>query len=242
MTSILLVAAVLFVIIVVFAIIMFIAAKRSSAANRKMVENMRLQSRYMDNTEAFCQQTGEMIDSIEAAIAEGSIAGNDEAYLAKCGEILTLMHGGDSVSEAVIADKKFLCQELGIQFIDEIRRLPEAGQMDEMDLVSILGNLLDNAIEAAKQVEDDDRFVKCESNIDRNVWRLTITNSKRSDIKISGGNMPTTKADKANHGLGTRIVRTAVGKYHGQIRFNDDKDEFAVRVKIMLKIEYMDNM
>ena len=49
---------------------------------------------------------------------------------------------------AAVNRKKSKCETLGIRFIDEIRTLPENGTIKEIDIISLMGNLIDNAIEA----------------------------------------------------------------------------------------------
>ena len=94
----------------------------------------------------------------------------------------------------------------------------------EIDLVGVLYNLLDNAIEANERIAEG--FVR---GIELNLWK----DEKEIKIWVKNRIMPgekvdfrTRKADKEIHGYGIGIIEKIVQKYHGkkEITFNQEEN------------------
>lgn len=98
------------------------------------------------------------------------------------------------------------------------------------DLCIILGNSLDNAIEAAEKVKENsiiDFFMKYE----KEALSIVIKNSYDGIIKKDKNNRLTTvKPDKENHGIGIKTMERAVEKYNGSLIFEQEKYFFITKV------------
>ena len=95
--------------------------------------------------------------------------------------------------------------------------IPEQLRLRSFDLNVLLGNLLDNAIDASVQTED--KKLKITIKLDKGILFLNICNSCQ---RIADGRrdfLETTKEDKGNHGIGLKNVRRIVKKYHGDLAF-----------------------
>lgn len=114
--------------------------------------------------------------------------------------------------------------------------LPEELLFDYIDLSIIIGNLLDNAIEACMLVgpnlkKEIELFIAEEDN---NLI-IGIVNSKSSSVRVNIGNILerfTTKEDKLNHGLGLKNVGYVVNKYKGSMDIDDLGNQFSVRISL----------
>lgn len=123
-------------------------------------------------------------------------------------------------------------QELAVVNADV--RLPgEVGHA--FDINVILGNLLENAIDAAAQTEEKRLDFRME--LAQGFLRLQIENSYDGKVKQDGGRLLTTKADQGPHGIGLENVRKIVGKYDGKMEIHPGGDRFCV-----LLILYMPEM
>lgn len=106
-------------------------------------------------------------------------------------------------------------QQAHQQGIDlEIIVTKERIHMEEQDLCALIGNVLDNAMEAAKQTEEKYIFFSLQKK--ENEIRIKCENSYTTlPKKKSDGTFFTTKRDKEQHGIGTKVMKEMVEKYHG---------------------------
>lgn len=93
--------------------------------------------------------------------------------------------------------------------------IPEKLILHSFDLNVVLGNLLDNAVEAASQTEE--KKLKIAIKLEKGILFINIRNSCQgiADGKIQ--RLETTKEDASNHGIGLSNVRRIVEKYHGDM-------------------------
>ena len=111
--------------------------------------------------------------------------------------------------------------------------IPQQLRLRSFDLNVLLGNLLDNAIDASMQTED--KKLNITIKLDKGVLFLNICNSCQ---KIADGRsdfLRTTKKDKANHGIGLNNVRRIVEKYHGDIAFLYENNSMETDVMMYIK-------
>ena len=95
------------------------------------------------------------------------------------------------------------CELRGIRFEYDIRSC-NLSQLADIDLVAILGNLMDNAVSAAEQSEE--KYISL-STCHRNSYSvIDLTNSCAAPPVQRGGRLLTTKADKLSHGFGMKSV------------------------------------
>lgn len=101
----------------------------------------------------------------------------------------------------------------------------------DYEMITILGNLLDNAITAASKCENGNLFLSI-SQLD-SYLQIQINNTHIEDIQESDGIFQTTKKDtNAFHGIGIKNVRSTILKLNGQIDISYTKDEFHVVILI----------
>ena len=113
--------------------------------------------------------------------------------------------------------------------------IPEQLRLRSFDLNVLLGNLLDNAIDASMQTED--KKLKITIKLDKGILFLHIYNSCRGIGDGRSGFTETTKEDKLNHGIGLKNVRRIVEKYHGDIEFLYEND--SVETDVMMYVKEM---
>ena len=99
----------------------------------------------------------------------------------------------------------------------------------------LLGNLMDNAIEANKKNQGQ-KYIKLTIKGDsRNekTWIIKIMNPYETAIKRSNnGEYITSKEDKRMHGYGLKSIKQIVEKHKGEIKIEDSENIF--KVSIML--------
>lgn len=86
--------------------------------------------------------------------------------------------------------------------------------LEEQDVVSLLSNLLDNAIEACEKMEGKQKiWIKLVR--EKRQFVLSIRNPVSEPVDIQDDEIPSTKADKRKHGIGLKNVQMILDKYHG---------------------------
>ena len=93
-----------------------------------------------------------------------------------------------------------------------------------------MGNLLDNAVEAAKS--SNEKKIDFSVNKVNGFDVLTCSNSCEDKPVISGSILKSTKSDAGEHGLGIKSIRRIVKKYDGEFewQYDDSSKEFIVNI------------
>ena len=99
-------------------------------------------------------------------------------------------------------------------------------EINIIDLCVLVGNLLDNAIEACQKIDKQKRIqvsFKQEGNFLNVIIKNTYIDEKNNDLL-------TTKDNKLNHGYGIKSVRSIVEKYEGTFKIIKNNGYFIVSV------------
>lgn len=100
------------------------------------------------------------------------------------------------------------------------------------DVVSIIGNLCDNAIEYLSYIDQSRRKMSLEITV-RNDYRIIVCrNTILSSVLSVNPDMKTTKKDAALHGKGLSILRSIADKYNGTIGYREDDNNIEVTLII----------
>lgn len=136
---------------------------------------------------------------------------------------------GNSEIDSILNYKLNKADSFGIKANISIK-VPEKLNIRPFDLSVVLGNLLDNAIEAARNCEE--KSIKISAELDRNVLYINVSNSFDGELKYEGKKLITTKEDKENHGMGLRSVQQSLEKYNGAMEIHHKDNMFYVDVLI----------
>lgn len=125
---------------------------------------------------------------------------------------------GDETADYLINSKAAAAETGGVQFRAEVE-FPRRSNIRSVDLCAILGNLLDNAIEAARRVEDPEgRFVVLTIRRIHQMLVIKVENSFAAAPVQENGELKTTKNEGGLHGWGLKSAQTAAEKYDGMVR------------------------
>ena len=137
---------------------------------------------------------------------------------------------GSPIVDAVINRKYLEAKEKGISFLVEADNLTDLS-ISSSDLVTILSNMLDNAIEAAEQCEEKRITLKMQMSGDLLLIDSTNTMNASAD---TGSRFHTTKPDKANHGYGIGNIKRAVDNNGGQCTINVEEGLFHISIAMLI--------
>ncbi|NVO88230.1 sensor histidine kinase [Lactobacillus rhamnosus] len=140
-----------------------------------------------------------------------------------------LVHSGNAMLDAIVNAKLTLAERLHIP-VNEKVIVGNTPLIKDVDLVVILGNLLDNAIEAiSEQPPDEKRQLRLYIGIVKQQFYISVTNTRPAD-QVIDYQYASTKSDK--RGLRIRRVNKLVAKYDGMINRQYEASVFVTEIAI----------
>lgn len=160
-----------------------------------------------------------------------------DAYLGRLDEDLlrvdTLVKTGNVMVDAIVNSKLTLIREAHIP-LNAKATVPPALSISDIDLCVILGNLLDNAMEACLRLpHPDDRFIRLYIGILKQQLYLSVQNAAPGQPKRLDGRYLSAK-DSGSHGFGLLRVDALVRKCGGVINRQHEEGVFATEVMLPL--------
>ncbi|MBS7007635.1 MAG: GHKL domain-containing protein [Anaerostipes sp.] len=110
-------------------------------------------------------------------------------------------------------------------------KIPSKLNMTNAEICILFSNLLKNAAEAVRDVED--KTVNVTIKIQGHHLLLEESNQTIKPVIIEEGRLQTTKHDKEKHGIGSRNVREIVEKYNGSVSYHCEAQRFQVNIILL---------
>lgn len=150
-------------------------------------------------------------------------------------EYSNVSHSGNRILDVIIDKYITECSINNISFSFDVKN-NNLSRLEYHDTVSILGNLLDNAIEAA--LTSEEKAITFETDYRNNYSVIIISNSCGTQPKFeSDKTLVTSKENKKLHGFGLRSVKKAIKKYDGDISLEYDENSKTFIATIMLDLK-----
>ena len=125
------------------------------------------------------------------------------------------------------ADTKEMAEDLRSKISDYER----GSFIDAMDMSTIFGNALDNALEAQLKIPKNRRMITVKADCVREMLSIVFENNCVID---GNGHEKTTKQDQFLHGFGIRNIKKAVEKYEGECSIRKESGRFAMKIILPL--------
>lgn len=165
-------------------------------------------------------------------------AGQSEELLTQLSELASscdvdqeYVNSGNNIIDSIINFKLNSSKNLNIAVSFDIL-VPEELPLMTFDIAVILGNLLDNAIEAVANT--DERWIDIKLRYTKGRLIIEINNSYDGKLKKVNGRFISRKTDKKNHGIGLKSVETALKNYDGVMQISYDSIKFTVKALLYL--------
>lgn len=199
-----------------------------------MLRNQMLEQSMKETEQTFMLWKTGMHDYKHNIINLMSLAENNDMqgirqYLADESELLgkKLFYyktGNDTV-DTLLNIKQKIAESNGIIFIINAE-IPENCKISSADFASLLGNLLDNAIEASEKEEEP--FIEVKIKTVKSFMVINVLNKyTRCDTSLQ-----TSKAEKHFHGIGIHSIKQTVKKYGGEFKVEITDNTFNVKIMI----------
>ena len=131
--------------------------------------------------------------------------------------------------DIVLTDKRLHCASHNIQFTC-IADGSGVAFMETMDIFSLFGNILDNAIECESLQPPEMRFIHLSVRTVNRMLTIHAENHFEDSLQFKDGLPVTTKADKDSHGYGMMSVRHIVEKYNGSFSISTQDKLFQIDI------------
>lgn len=138
---------------------------------------------------------------------------------------------GNALFDIIVDEKMNICKNKGIEFDIDVDS-KNTGFIKNMDMSSILSNILDNAIEACDKMTSNKKYIKLTSMWADDMFVIICENSKENEVKKIGDRFITDKLNKSEHGIGIKSVEKSVKNYDGNMMIFCDDNLFKVKIMI----------
>ena len=192
-----------------------------------------MQEQYYDQLRAEQEETRAMFHdinkSLQAMRALASEANSEGAnsLLSETQKIFedlgTVVDVGNNVVSIILNEYRQLADDAGITFDYDVS-IPHTLSITAVDLYVLLGNTLDNAIEACESLPEEQRYIHLQFRTFHEILFLQIKNpySKDYPLRIRG----------KNHGYGLQNVRKCVKKHNGHISAEQENGVFTLSLRL----------
>lgn len=139
--------------------------------------------------------------------------------------------------DIIINQKYAIAESCNIRFVTQLDDLSGFPLPDDA-LITILSNLIDNAIEACEKIrEDQDRWISLKMRVEPSASFLYIENSTDSPVKIQDNRVITTKGNAAEHGYGLQNIFAVLEQFSSiyLLEYHESKHSFSFSAQIPQK-------
>lgn len=191
--------------------------------------------KYQSISENFDKQkkrTHEYINQIECVkslLKQKQYSKLEEYVKEICGTLdreLDAIDTNNIIVNAILNTKYQEAEANGIVFVLKVNDLSGL-KIEDKDMVTILSNLLNNAIEACKKCERNRRILKLKIVIEDGMIKIGVRNTFNSPILYENGEIKSTKLVRAEeHGVGIKNIIEVIEKYDGSYVIKENNQEF----------------
>jgi len=141
---------------------------------------------------------------------------------------------GNAALDVILTQKSLFCQKQGIRLIC-MAEGEKLSFLTEAEMYSLFGNIVDNAIDAVKDLPQvDNRNIHLIVKSNGRLLSIHENNCYEGTIRFNGGLPQTTKADSRFHGYGLKSIQAIVKKHHGDMELSAGDGRFSLNILLPL--------
>lgn len=139
-------------------------------------------------------------------------------------------HTGSEALDVLLAEKTLQCQRREIR-LDYMADGGCLSFLSPADVYSLVGNALNNAVDAAAKCPDkDQRYIKLRVSVEKGMVMIHLENRYSGQLDFERDLPRTTKKDKRYHGFGMKSIQLITEKYGGYLRVKAAEDVFTLNI------------
>lgn len=205
-----------------------------------------MQSNYIDNLQKHYNDIRKIKHDIKnhiiclKSLADSNNLNEMKSYLSKLDNVVETSNfkikTGHPISDCIINEKFNIATSKHIDFNCNFL-IPKNISIDSLDLCIILGNSLDNAIEACDKITNLNihKEINLKSYMKELYLLIEIRNSIQEPIKYVNNKIQTTKPNKLIHGIGLSSIKQIAEKYNGFVDIIQEKNFFNLSIMLQIK-------
>lgn len=174
-------------------------------------------------------------ESVERNDQDSAIRGLNK-LIHNCRNIESVSDSGNRTVDAVINFKYAAAREYGIDFRLNLF-IPDELPIEQCDIGVVLGNAIDNAVEAVKECKSKEKLIEISMGVKKGSWVMVIKNPYEHEIKKDRtGRILSTKQEKSRHGYGLKSIMRIAEEYQGEVVIETENGVFSLTVVLNLGI------
>lgn len=205
----------------------YVEVKALSEAEKRKMAQMELQYQYYERK----MEDMHYIRQIYHDLKNHLLLLDDEAVshqiMSRIKSVEDYYETGNDFLDVIIYDKMRKASENNIHLECDIEFM-QGGFLHPLDISTIFGNLLDNAIEAAGKLDMDEKYIFCRAKQKRSLFIILVQNHYAPEQSCIQGR--DYKKKPYMHGFGLKNVQDAVRKYGGECCVEKETDLFRVSI------------
>lgn len=204
--------------------------------NKYFHEQLSLMQDSQEATKSIRHDMRNHLASIKARIETGEYQKAEKYITDTIGQLdikEEISHTGHFLLDSIINYKLRNIKKCGVQ-LQYTAVIPIDLPIDDFDLTIILGNLLDNALEALKRINAAEKQLEIHLAYEKGCFLIKVQNTYNGDLLIEKGLPVTQKSNPHYHGIGLKNVRAVAAKYRGSLDITHESGTFTVVVLLYL--------
>lgn len=177
-----------------------------------------------------CHDLKHQLSALRGGASEEYIAEMEKAIMIYDSVVKT----DNDVLDVILTEKSLLCEKQNINLTCAANG-KDLTFMDKMDLYSLFGNALSNAIESVSKITDEKkRCIAINVKSVGNLLSIHVENFYEGEIKFNEG-LPVTRGNKDYHGYGMLSMQSIAKKYGGAMTVSAQNNKFSLDFIIPVK-------
>lgn len=203
---------------------------KQAALLQRQQDILRMKAEQNEEIRRMYHDMRHQIALIEATSGE-TATGLAQLLNSRMEDYLPMPESGNMLLDVLLNEKLRACRLDKIKLQIE-ENIVSADWIDPLDLNIILGNALENAMEAVSALPEELRWIRLKLHETESLLLIKLENPYQGTLRQGTDGFESTKQDAENHGLGLSSIRVTICKYKGELFFETAENCFVLKAVI----------